>query len=235
MDRPRVVVIGGASGGLGPAVVKAFYEQGDNVVLVGRKPDGLREVAGTLDLAEERSLLVDADQTNAEAVQSIVEKTNDTFGPIDVLVNVTGGYRGGSVAETEPKDWNFMIALNLTTAFLAANAVLPGMLERGSGKLIFVSSRSGQKLSGGASGYVTSKAGLDGLVKNMAEEVRFSGVNVNAVSPSMIDTPSNRGFSPDADYSKWVTPESLADVILFLASDAARDVHGAIIPVTGKV
>jgi NAD(P)-dependent dehydrogenase (short-subunit alcohol dehydrogenase family) len=112
--------------------------------------------------------------------------------------------------------------------------VLPGMLERGSGKIVIVSSRSASVPSAGITAYTVSKAGLNMLVQCLAEETRQHGVNVNAVAPSVIDTPSNRQFNPDTDYSTWVTPESIAGVMRFLASDAARDIHGAIVPIYGR-
>jgi NAD(P)-dependent dehydrogenase (short-subunit alcohol dehydrogenase family) len=124
--------------------------------------------------------------------------------------------------------------LNLFSAFLTARAVLPGMLERGSGKLVFISSKAGSQPAPNTAAYSVSKGGLELLVRDLAEEVRQRGVNVNAVAASVLDTPANRKANPDADWSAWVQPESIAGVIHFLASDAARDVHGTIVPVFGR-
>lgn len=233
MDNPRTILIAGASGGVGTAVVKKFYDLGDNIVLGGRKLDGLESTASSLSLADDRFMYGTADQTDPAAVKTMVQEAITRFGAIDVLVNVTGGWQGGQVASTEPSKWEFMMALNLNSAFYIANAVLPGMIERESGKLIFVSARPAETLSGGATAYSTSKAGVNALVKNISSEVRDNFINVNAIAPSTVDTPANRSSMPNADFSKWVTPESLAEVIAFLASDAAKDVHGAIVPVYG--
>lgn len=231
----RVVLINGASGGLGPAVVRAFADEGAALVLTSRRMEELEKTAADLALDTAQTLLHAADLTETAAVEQVVQAGYARFGALDVVAHVTGGFSGGvPVAELDPSKWDFMLNLNQRAAFLVARAVLPGMLERGYGKLVFVSSRSGSQPTANLAEYCVSKSGLDMLVRVLAEETRPHGVNVNAVAPSVIDTPANRTFNPNADYSKWVTPESLAGVIRFLASDAARDIHGAIVPVYGK-
>lgn len=231
----RVVLINGASGGLGPAVVQTFRDEGASLVLTSRRLADLEQLSADLALDPVRTLHVAADLTKFVEVERVVQETRARFGKIDVVAHVTGGFSGGvPVAELDPDKWDFMLNLNLSAAFLVARAVLPGMLERGYGKMIFVSSRSGSQPTANLSEYTVSKSGLDMLVRVLAEETRQHGINVNAVAPSVIDTPTNRTFNPDADYATWVKPESIAGVMQFLASDAAHDVHGAIVPVYGK-
>jgi len=232
--QPRTVLMNGATGGLGPAVVRKFYANGDNIILTSRKQEELDRTVSELGLDVSRTLLIPIDLTSAEGVEAVVAKSAERFGAIDAVIHITGTWRGGKVVDTEPKDWDFLLGLNLRLAYLVAHAVLPGMLERGSGKMVFVSARYGSRPSGGSTAASVSKAGLESLVKNLAQETRQHGINVNAVAPSTLDTPSGRESMPNADHSKWVAPESLADVMFFLASEGARDIHGAIIPVYGK-
>ena len=231
----RVVLVTGPTGGLGAAVVRAFADEGARLVLTSRKCEELEALASELILDADRALLVPADVTNVEQVQALVQAAHARFGAIDAAIHVSGGYRAGtSVPDTDLEAWNFMLNLNLTSAFIVARAVLPGMLERRSGKLVFISSRADSQPAANQAAYAVSKGALEVFVRNLAEETRAHGVNVNAVSPSIIDTPTNRKGIPHADFSAWVQPESLAGVIRFLASDAARDIHGAIVPCTAR-
>jgi len=231
----RVVLVNGASGGLGGAVVRAFAEEGARLVLTGTRQPQLEALAQELRLDATSTLLVAVDLTKGEEAERLVRTATDRFGAIDVVAHVTGGFKGGTpVAETDPQTWSFMLDLNLTAAFLTARAVLPAMLARGSGKIVIISSRSGSQPSANFTAYTVSKAALNMLVQCLAEETRQHGINVNAVAPSVIDTEPNRQANPGGDYSKWVTPESIAGVVRFLASDAASDVHGAIVPVYGR-
>ena len=231
----RVVLITGATGGLGASVVRTFAEEGARLVLTARREQELAAVTTDVGLDADRVLIVPANITEVAEVERVVGSALDRFGVIDVVVHVSGGFKGGiSVSETDLETWNFLIGLNLSSAFLVARAVLPGMLARGRGKLIFISSKAGSQPAANEAAYGASKGGLEILVRDLAEETRRQGVNVNAVSPSIIDTPANRKANPQADYSLWVQPESLAGVIHFLASDAARDIHGAIVPVYGN-
>jgi NAD(P)-dependent dehydrogenase (short-subunit alcohol dehydrogenase family) len=228
----RVVLITGATGGLGGAVVRAFADEGARLVLSARKLDDLAALASAAGLADERVLLAPADISNAAAVAGLARAAEERFGAIDAVAHLAGGYEGGaSVADTGDATWERMLALNLSSAFLVARAVLPGMRQRGRGALIFVSSRAASAPAANQAAYAVSKGALELLVRNLAEEMRPHGVNVNAVAPSVIDTPANRRASPKADYAAWVPPESLAAAIRFLASDAAHDIHGAIVPV----
>ena len=231
----RVVLITGATGGLGASVVRTFADEGARLVLTARREQELTAITTDVGLDADRVLIVPANITDVADVERVVGSALDRFGAIDVVVHVSGGFKGGiSVSETDLEMWNFLINLNLSSAFLVARTVLPGMLARGHGKLIFISSKAGSQPVANEAAYAASKGGLEILVRDLAEETRRHGVNVNAVSPSTIDTPANRKANPQADYRVWVQPESLAGVIHFLASDAARDIHGAIVPVYGN-
>lgn len=231
----RVILINGATGGLGPAVVRAFANDGSILALTARNQHELEQTAATLGLAPDRTLLIPTDLTDPDAVEQMVQHVYAHTGRIDVVAHLTGGFSGGvPVAEIDPRVWYAMLNLNLSAAFLVARFVLPLMLKQAYGQLVFVSSRSPRQPTANLAEYSVSKGGLDILVQVLAQETRQHGINVNAVAPSVIDTEPNRRFNPDADYTRWVTPESIAGVIHFLASAAARDIHGAIIPIYGR-
>lgn len=230
----RVVLINGATGGLGPAVVKVFADEGAQLILSSRKQEELDELAQECGLVSNQALLLPVNALNAEEVDQGIKQAEERFGRLDVVVQVTGAFKMMPVTEMDAKTWNLLVGLNLNAAFFVAHAVLPGMLARRSGKLIFVSSRGASQAAANLAGYGASKGGLEMLVRDLAEETRQHNVNINAVSPSVIDTPANRAAMPDADYSAWVTPESIAGVIHFLTSETAQDIHGAIVPIYGK-
>ena len=156
-------------------------------------------------------------------------------GPIDALIHLVGGFSGGkSIAETDDKTWDLMMNVNLRAAVNAIRAVLKPMMEARRGRIVAIGSRAAVEASPKLAAYAVSKAALVALVKNTAAEVKDFGITANVVLPSTIDTAANRKAMPKSDFSKWVTPESIARVLLFLASDAASDVNGAVIPVYGK-
>ena len=163
-------------------------------------------------------------------VQAAVAK----FGSIQVLCNIAGGFRmGEAVHETSDANWDFLFDINARTLLHAARAVVPQMLKQKGGKIINVGAFGAQRGGAQMGAYAASKASVMRLTESMAAELREKNINVNAVLPTIIDTPQNRNDMPDADPAKWVAPEALADVVMFLASDAARAVHGALVPVTG--
>ena len=177
-----------------------------------------------------------ADLTVPAEAELAVRKVIETSGKIDALLHLTGGFAGGKpVAETDDAVWMRMLDLNLHTAIHVARAVIPHMLQAGKGRIVAIGSRTGVEPAAGLSAYGVSKAALIALVRTIAAEVRNSGVTANIVLPSVIDTPANRADMPDADFTRWVAPAELADVIVFLASDGARAIRGAAIPVTGRV
>ncbi|MEJ2209451.1 MAG: SDR family oxidoreductase [Anaerolineae bacterium] len=231
----HVVMVAGAAGNLGQAVARAFSAAGASLVLLDHVPDRLPGLFPGGAGASEPLLLGSVDVTEPASVERAVQAALARFGRIDVLANTVGGYRAGKpVHETSLDTWQFMLDLNARTAFLLSRAVVPHMLAQGGGKIVHVGARAA--LSGGAraAAYSASKAALVRLVESLAAELRRQKVNVNCVLPGTIDTPDNREAMPQADHSRWVPPEAIADVILFLASDAARAIHGAAVPVYGE-
>jgi len=219
------VMLTGAAGNLGRAVAAAFAEAGANLVLLDLKGN-LQE--------SDRQLFVATDLLNAESVQAAVDQAVQRFKRIDVLCNLAGAFRMGSpVHETSDKDWNFLFDVNARTVLNTARAVVPLMLKAGGGKIVNVGAYAAQKGAAQMGAYVASKSAVIRLTETMAAELRSHNINVNCVLPTIIDTPENRAAMPDADPKRWVAPQDLARVILFLASDAARAIHGAALPVTG--
>jgi len=231
----QVVMVGGASGNLGQAVARAFHAAGASLALLDHGADRLPGLFPEMAGSDEHLLLSSVDASGAASAEAAVQKVLERFGRIDVLANTIGGYRAGTpVHETPLETLDFMLSLNARTAFILSRAVVPAMLERGSGKIVHTAARGG--LSGGrnAAAYSLSKSAVIRLVESLAAELRHQGINANCVLPGTIDTPENRRDMPKADHSRWVPPEAIADVFLFLASNAARAVNGAAIPVYGR-
>ena len=160
---------------------------------------------------------------------------HERFGRIDVLCNIAGGFRmGAPVHETPDADWDFLFGLNARSVLHTARAVVPGMIEAGGGKIVNVGAFAAQNGVASMGAYCASKSAVIRLTEAMAAELREKSINVNCVLPTIIDTPENRAAMPDADPGRWVSPEALAEVIVFLASDGARAIHGAAIPVVGR-
>jgi NAD(P)-dependent dehydrogenase (short-subunit alcohol dehydrogenase family) len=220
-----VILVTGATGGLGPAVVKAFLDSGAAVVFgVAPSWDGRSVPEGNFHPVE-------ADLTTVEGCRHVAARAR----PLDALVHVMGGFAGGTpVGETTDDVWNKMMDLNLRSAFYMIREVLPSMLEASSGRIIAVGSRTGVEPAANLSAYAVSKAGLHTLIQTVALEVAGSGVTANAVLPSVIDTAANRKAMPRADFTKWVKPEAIAEVIVWLASIEAAAVNGALMPVYGQ-
>lgn len=227
----ETVLITGASGNLGRALAATFGARGASLALVDRRRDRLDATFGS---EGPQRLHLTADLLDAAAVEAAVQSAIARFGRIDVLCNIAGGFRMGSpVHETSDIDWNFLFDINARTLLHAARAVVPRMLEQGGGKIVNVGAFAAQHGAARMGAYVAAKSAVIRLTESMAAELRHRNVNVNCVLPTIIDTPENRKAMPDADPRKWVAPEDLANVVAFLASDAARAVHGAALPVTG--
>lgn len=227
----RTVFITGAAGHLGRAVAAAFAAEGANLVLVDRTRAKLDAVFG----GEAPSrVLLGCDLLDGAQVQAAADRAIEQFGGIDVLCNIAGGFRmGEAVHETSDATWDALFDLNGRTLLHAVRAVVPAMQRSGGGKVINVGAASAHRGLAQMGAYTASKAVVIRLTEAMAAELRDQGINVNCVLPSIIDTPDNRAAMPQADLARWVAPADLASVICFLASDAARAVHGAAIPVTG--
>jgi len=221
----RIVMITGAAGNLGRALAAAFASRSASLVLLDRRaavaPPG-KHLSAAVDLLD------------PAGVQSAVEAALGRFGRIDVLCNVAGGFRmGPPVHETSAQDWEFLLDINARTVLNTARAVVPRMLAAGGGKIVNVGAYAAQKGVANMGAYVAAKSAVIRLTESMAAELRSRNINVNCVLPTIIDTPENRAAMPDTEPSRWVSPADLAEVIVFLASDAARAVHGAALPVSG--
>lgn len=230
----KVVVVTGAAGNLGQSVAQRFAAAGAHLALMDINADGLEQTLGSLrGLASGRTYstnLIDASSVDA-AVAAVV----DDFGRIDVLANIAGGFKMGPlIQDTDDRDWDFMMNLNARSVFNTCRRVIPTMLDNGGGRIINVSARAAENGKGRMGPYCASKAAVLTLTESLAAENKFDNINVNCILPGTVDTPQNRESMADADFSKWVPTEALADVVMFLASDAARCVTGAAIPVYGQ-
>jgi NAD(P)-dependent dehydrogenase (short-subunit alcohol dehydrogenase family) len=231
----QVAVVTGAAGNLGGAVARAFHRAGAKLALVDRSADRLPGVYADLSTSPNLFFAPPTDVTNPDSVAASVEAIGSHFGRIDALVNTAGGYRAGTpLHETSPADWDFMLNLNARSVFVMCRAVIPQMLRRKHGRIINVASRAANGGDAGAAAYSASKSAVVRVTESMDAELKEYGISANCILPGLIDTPPNREAMPKADFSKWVAPEAIADVILFLASDGARAVHGAAIPVYGR-
>ena len=230
-DVKKRVVITGAVGALGSAVAQAFASSGARLALIDRAADP-KELLKTLE--GQHSFKGGVDLSDPAQAQSAVDAAAGALGGIDVLVNIAGAFRWETLAAGKLETWDFLYSVNLKTAVCACKAALPHLSSQ-HGRIINVGANAAAKAGAGMGAYTASKAGVAKLTEALAEELKDQGITVNAVLPSVIDTPANRADMPNADFTRWVAPAALADVILFLASDAARAVTGALIPVSGRV
>lgn len=227
----KIVLVTGGTGALGRAITTAFIAS-DAIVVSSYVVDS--EIEQLKKESKSVVELIKADVTKDQEVEKLVSNIISNHGRIHVLVNVVGGYLGGkSVSELDEKEWDLMMTMNLKSAFLISKHVIPQMVSSKYGKIMHVSSRTGLKSSGYDSAYAASKSGLIRLVESLSEEVKESNINVNCIMPSTIDTEANRRAMPTADPSKWVKPQDLANVVLFLCSDEANVITGAAIPTYG--
>lgn len=227
----RTVVVTGAAGNLGRAVAHAFAARGANLVLVGRHKEALERESGSDDI---RRLVVAADLRDRLQAIAVADAAMQRFNRIDVLCNLAGGFKAGwPVHGTPDEAWNFLMDLNARSVVNTAAAVVPRMLGGHGGKIVNVAAHAALKGAANMGAYSAAKSAVIRITEAMAAELRDRGINVNCVLPTIIDTPENRAAMPDADPSRWVAPEDLANVIVFLASDQARAVHGAALPVNG--
>lgn len=226
----KTVLVTGAAGNLGRAVAAGALAAGANVALTDRSLEFLQarfaEDART-------ALFETADLSDDEAAGRLVARTAERFGGLDAAISTVGGFAFANVADDGRATWERMAMLNVYTALAVSRAALPALRAAGGGAIVLVGAAAGLKAPAGVSAYAASKSAVMRLAESLAEECRADGVRVNCVLPTTMDTPENRAAMPDADRSGWVSPESIADTMLFLASDAARAVTGALIPVSG--
>jgi NAD(P)-dependent dehydrogenase (short-subunit alcohol dehydrogenase family) len=227
----QAVFVTGAAGNLGRAVARAFAARGAALVLVDQRREALANVFGT---EHERQTFAAVDLLDQPAIDLAATRAVERFGRVDVLCNLAGGFRmGEAVHETSDDTWRFLLDVNVRTMLGAVRAVVPHMIAAGGGRIVNVGAYAAQHGIAAMGAYCAAKSAVIRLTESMSAELRARGINVNCVLPTTLDTPENRAAMPGADPGRWVPPDALADVIVFLASEAARAVHGAAVPVTG--
>ncbi|NJO34799.1 MAG: SDR family oxidoreductase [Rhodospirillales bacterium] len=227
----QTVIITGAAGNLGQAVASRFAAEGANLALLDLTQTALDKVPTAGAGAVLRQVV---DLSDATSVSTAVGAVVGRFGRIDALCNLAGGFHMGEKVHEIPADkWDFMMELNAGSVLRMAQAVVPHMLKAGGGRIVNIGANAALSGKAEMGAYIASKSAVIRLTETMAAELRGHNINVNCVLPSIIDTPQNRAAMPKADPKKWVAPEALADVLLFLCSPAARAIHGAAIPVVG--
>jgi len=230
----KSVLVAGGTGGLGRAVTQAFLEEGAKVVVtyLGQQEfDALKSAAGANASSLEGHRV---DVTDESAVNQLIAGILARHSSLDALVNTVGGYAGGvKLWQLDTKTFDQMLALNLRVGFLLARAAAPAMLKQGRGAIVNIASQAAVNHAAGAAAYAASKAAAVAMMDSLAEDLKGTGVRVNSILPSIIDTEANRKAMPHADFAKWPKPEDIARVILFLSSDDAKLIHGASVPVYG--
>ncbi|MFB6262254.1 MAG: SDR family NAD(P)-dependent oxidoreductase [Bradymonadaceae bacterium] len=226
----ETVLVTGADGALGSVVAGTFADAGCTVVGadIGVESDELQPVAD-----EEEQYEVYLDATDPTSVEHVVGAVEDEFGSVDALVNCAGGFRWTPIDRAGDDEIDFLMGANLRSGLLMVREVVEGMKERGFGRIVLMSSKSTLAPGEGEGPYASTKAGLNALTQSVAEEVQPRDVTINAILPSVIDTPANREEMPDADVSKWVEREQLAEIIFRLTQSFGEPINGALIPVTG--
>lgn len=227
----RIVVITGAFGVLGQAVAKAAAAQGARLALV----DFAKSPPKGLPAGDDVLVVGGVDLTDSAAASAAMDAVAERFRGIDALLNIAGGFTWETLQDGALESWPAMYRLNVVTAATASRAAIPHLKRSGAGRIVNVGSAAALKAGMGMGAYAAAKAGVHSLTQALAEELKGDDITVNAVLPSIIDTPTNRADMPDADPTAWVAPADLAAVMLFLASEPARAVTGALVPVTGRV
>ncbi len=223
----KVIVVTGASGALGKVVATSALARGARLACVDHAASPEAATPNRIELGG-------VDLTDAARARAAIDAAASHFGRLDALVNIAGGFAFETIAEGDSKTWQRMYALNVLTALNASRAAIPHLAASGAGRIVNVGAMGALQAGSGMGPYAASKAGVHRLTEALAAEWKGK-ITVNAVLPSTIDTAANRASMPNADFGKWVTPEELANVILFLASDAASAVTGALLPVSGRV
>ncbi len=229
----KAIAITGSFGALGAATAVVAAEQGARVALIDRAPHapaGLFDSQGAA-----LHLLTGVNLTDESQATAAVRAAHEQLQGLDVLINIAGAFRWQTVADGDPATWDQMFAVNVKTALFTSRAAIPFLRHSRQGRIINIGANAALKAGAGMGAYTASKSGVHRLTESLAEELKADGITVNAVLPSIIDTPANRTDMPKADFTTWVTPRALAEVILFLASDAGGPITGALLPVTGRV
>ena len=224
----EVVLVTGANGGLGSYVTQAFLDAGATVAGSSRK---IRQT----DFNHPSFIAMPAQVSTREGANALVEQVTARFGKLDVLAHTVGGFAGGqSIADTDDATFQQMFEVNLNSVFCILRAAIPALRKTGNGRLIAIGSRAALEPGAGVGVYSASKAAMVSLIRTVALENKDAGLRANVILPGTMDTPGNRKAMPNADFSHWVQPQRVAGLITWLASDAAKDINGAVIPVYGN-
>ena len=230
--KDKSVIVTGAFGALGRVVARTLAARGASLALVDAAPAVPEALASEF---AAHLLLPGVDLTHQGATQAMVAKAVARHRTLDAVVNIAGAFRWETIADGDPATWDMLFTVNVKTALHVCRASLPHLLDRPGSRIVNIGAGAAGKAAAGMGAYAASKSGVLRLTEALSEEAKDRGVTVNAILPSIIDTPANRKDMPDADVSRWVTPEAIADVVAFLLSDAARAITGAGIPVMGRV
>jgi NAD(P)-dependent dehydrogenase (short-subunit alcohol dehydrogenase family) len=224
----KVVLVTGANGGLGNYVTQAFLDAGATVVGTSRKIQ-------QTDFDNSNFTALAAEISNSAGAKTLADEVAGRFGRLDVLAHTVGGFAGGqSIVETDDATFQRMFDLNLNSVFHILRAAVPLLRKTGSGRIIAIGSRAALEPGAGVGAYSASKAAMVSLIRTVALENKDAGLTANVLLPGTMDTPANRKAIPNADVSKWVQPASVAALVVWLASEAGKDVNGSVIPVYGK-
>jgi NAD(P)-dependent dehydrogenase (short-subunit alcohol dehydrogenase family) len=231
----KLVLVAGGTGGLGRAVSVAFLEEGAKVVVTYRGQEEWEDLRGVVGANASSLAGRRVDVTDEAGVDQFVQGLIAEYGHLDVVVNTVGAYAGGiKLWETDPKVFDRMLTLNLRSGYAILRAVVPAMLKQKHGAIINIAAKAALDHAGGAAAYAASKAAAVAMIDSLAADLKGTGVRVNSILPSIIDTEANRKAMPTADFAQWPKPEDIARVILFLCSDDAQLIHGAAVPVYGN-
>ncbi len=231
--KDKIIAITGGFGSLGLVTARVLAERGARLALIGRGP---APAAGTLPpTLADACLLGNVDLGSQPAAQRAIDTVVERLGRLDALVNTAGAFRWETIADGQLDTWDRMYQTNVSTTLNASKSAIRHLIASGAGRIVNIGAAAAMKAGNGMGAYAASKAGVARLTEALAEELKDHGVTVNALLPSIIDTPQNRADMPDADFSQWVAPEQIGAVIAFLVSQDAQAITGALIPVTGRV
>jgi NAD(P)-dependent dehydrogenase (short-subunit alcohol dehydrogenase family) len=226
--KDKVVLVTGANGGLGTYVTQAFLDARASVIGTSRKIQ-------QSDFGSPSFTALPAEISSRESAKLLVDQVVARFGKLDVLAHTVGGFAGGqSIADTDDETFQRMLDMNLNSVFHILRATIPALRQTGNGRIIAIGSRAALEPGVGVGAYSASKAAMVSLVRTVALENKDAGLTANVILPGTMDTPANRKSIPNADFSKWVQPSTVANLITWLAGDAGKDINGAVIPVYGS-